>query len=421
MSLKVNNISSDNILSVDCSTTFINQVEFSDFVPHCSVVPEYGNDICNKSYVDSHIASGGANFLYFNYSVASNVNSTKQLGQSIVITTTTELNRQQLGTQLISSFITNIGIPYITTIPSGIWSLNQFGMCDGNHNGTLYYYFKLRLYKPSTSTYTELGTSGNSNTVDALTTPALYFATLSLGETNCSLEDRIVIEVWSVGVGTGSHTFNSYYQGSNYSYITCPLLTGQNLLNQNNAWTGTNSFSQPVSVQNTTYPNNSTTVPNTAYLTNYVNVSDTQTIGGIKTFSSPIILGTAPTSIIQLGGMSTLNKRAQGDLYVNSTTLSILTHGLPIGIYIISGYIRPQAFGTGVITQITADVNGQITQVWSGSISYTIGQDLPALNISTVISTLSGVTVSLNCVFIGTGTLRVGVAAYAKGFATRIG
>lgn len=298
MAFKINTLDSNSTLNIVCNTEFSNQIEFTNVAPHCSIVPEYGNDICNKAYVDSHIASGGNNFLYFNYSAdasgaldASNV-ALKKIGSSIVITTETDLSRNQLGTQKIASFITDIGIPYITTIPSGIWTLNQFGMCDGTHDGTLYYYFKLLLYKPSTTSYREIGTSGYSDTVDALT-PALYFATLSLGETSCELEERVVIEVWSVGVNTGNSTFNSYYQGSHYSYITCPLLIGANLLNLNNSWTGSNSFSQPVSVPNTTYPSNNTTVANTTYLTNYVNVADTQTISGVKTFTqTPVSNGT---------------------------------------------------------------------------------------------------------------------------------
>ena len=44
------------------------QAVFTNLAPHCDIVPEYSNDLCNKSYVDSRISSGGQSFLYCNYS-----------------------------------------------------------------------------------------------------------------------------------------------------------------------------------------------------------------------------------------------------------------------------------------------------------------------------------------------------------------
>ena len=90
-------------------------------------------------------------------------------------------------------------------------------------------------YIPSTGVTTLQGTSGTSAVI-SLTTPSLYFASLSL-------EDRIVIELKTLGVGTGGvNTLNSYYQDNYYSYLSCPIIEGTDLLNKNNSWTGTNSF-----------------------------------------------------------------------------------------------------------------------------------------------------------------------------------
>lgn len=262
-----------------------------DLAPHCVVIPTFSEDLTNKLYVDSRIASGGSNFFYFNYSVDSDLGPTeKKLGNSIVITTLQTVPTTQSGTNSIARFISDVGVPNITTIPSGIWELNQWGNAVGGHTGTLFYFFKLFTYRPSTLTFTLRGTSGNSQVID-LTTPSLYFASLSLGSFAVALEDRIVIDVFSVGVGTGGvNTLNSYYQENYYSYLSCPIIEGTDLLNKANTWTGTNSFTAATTVPTLTFPSNETKAVNSAYLTtNYVPNSTNTPINGTKTFGANII------------------------------------------------------------------------------------------------------------------------------------
>jgi hypothetical protein len=264
-----------------------------DLVPHCDVIPTFSEDLTNKAYVDSRIASGGSNFFYFNYSVNSNLGSPiKQLGNSIVISTLQTVNKPALGLNSIAKFISDVGVPNITTIPSGIWELNQWGNQNNTvtPTGTIVYYFILSTYKPSTGVTTFRGTSGNSQVVD-LATPNLYFASLSLGPISVDLEDRIVIEVFSLGAVTGGvNTLDSYYQGNYYSYLTCPIIEGTDLLNKNNSWTGTNGFGSTVTVPTLTFPSNTSNPVNSAYLTtNYVPNSSNTNIAGTKTFSSNIL------------------------------------------------------------------------------------------------------------------------------------
>jgi hypothetical protein len=264
------------------------QATFTE-VPHCDVIPTFSEDLTNKLYVDSRIASGGSNFFYFNYSDNSTLGSPiKKLGNSVVISALQTVTTTQLGTNLIATFISDPGVPNITLIPSGIWELNQWGNSVGTPVGTLFYYFVLKTYRTSTAAYTTRGTSGYSQVVN-LTTPSLYFASLSLGSFAVDLEDRIVIEVYSIGTGTGVNTLNSYYQDTNYSYLSCPIIEGTDLLNKNNSWTGTNSFTLATTVPTLTFPSNETKAVNSAYLTsNYVPNSTPTQIAGIKTFTSNI-------------------------------------------------------------------------------------------------------------------------------------
>ena len=272
-------INTDNILpitnnlNIGTSLTNINQkgqTVFTDLAPHCDVVPEYSNDLCNKTYVDSRISSGGQSFLYCNYSVGTTI---KSLGTAIIANAAvTVINKNELGNNLIASFMTDTNVPYVTTIPAGVWELNQYGMVDQNSVGQLYYYFVLNLYRPSTATYIYLGQSLNSTNIDAEGTPSIYTCRLTRGSTACLLEDKIHISVYCIGTNSGTgHTYNSYYQGDYYSYFTCPLVSGSNLLGLTNSWVATNTFNTGIY----------TASINPLLVGSDISIAGTQTTGGL--------------------------------------------------------------------------------------------------------------------------------------------
>ena len=372
-----------------------------DLAPHCVVVPTFSEDLANKLYVDSRIASGGSNFLYFNYSVDSDISPlVKKLGNSIVIATLQTVSTTQLNTNSIAKFISDVGVPNITTIPSGIWELNQWGNAVGGHAGTLFYFFKLFTYRPSTLTYTLRGQSGNSKVID-LTTPSLYFATLSLGSFSVLLEDRIVIEVFSIGTGTGGvNTLNSYYQGNNYSYLTCPIIEGTDLLNKNNTWTGTNTFSADLTAKTLLITGTASTATLNPIVATYsLDIGSTQTSGDINIGVSSgrldggninIGTGSGSTAIpIAIGGSgsvttikgttltSSIDVAAAGTMSIGNTTATTLNIGVTAGAAVNIGKtgglttVNSALKSTGLIT-----ADGGLTM--GGSNDITLGSGAPA-------------------------------------------
>jgi len=311
--ISVNQIASNTLapLNMASDTQFAGQTTFN-LAPHCNVDPSTAEDLANKSYVDSRLVnSGSGTNLYFNYSVSDIITPYKQLGTSIVITTQTTINTPQAGTQFIASFITDLGYPGTTTIPSGIWELNQFGRQVGGSGGVLRYYFTLSTIN-ILGGITLLGTSGYSADINTSVTD-IFFAQLPLGILTLLNTERLFIEIYSLGTGTGvGHTLDSQFQAGTYSYVTTPLVSGSNFLSLNNVFTGSNSFTNAITMPTMAYPNNTTNGANTAYLTaNYVNNSATQTIGGAKTFNGSVDVPTAvfpnSTSIAVNGAYLTAN------------------------------------------------------------------------------------------------------------------
>ena len=224
--IKTNNIETinGNTLTITGQSSFIS-------APNCDDVPVDHNDLCNKAYVDGKISAGGANFFYLNNDQLSNsgVPFTNQLGTGIAITATQQVNTSGRYTAAIQvgAFVTDSNVPYITTIPAGIWTLSQWGKSNVGVTGSLRYFFTVCRYRPSTANTLILGQSGYSSEIKISSEPELYFASLTLAAQTITLEDRILIKVYAESVGdTG--TFSSYWQKDYYSYITTPLLQASN-------------------------------------------------------------------------------------------------------------------------------------------------------------------------------------------------
>ena len=412
--LTVSNIqaNSGSVLQVGGGVDFLNEVSFVNLLspPHCAILPEFANDLCNKAYVDSRIASGGNNFLYFNYSIPSNpyIAPSKQLGTSIINAGLTTITIPQNGTNLISTFMTDVGVPYVTSIPAGLWELNQFGnVLDRKAGSTLFYQFVVSLYKPSTGISTVIGTSALSTDVNALV-PTLYLAVAPIDTTPCALEDRIKIEVFSVGANNHAiDNIYSYYQDDYFSYLTCPLLTGANLLNLNNVWSGSNSFTNALTAPTQTFPSNSTNVATTAYLTsNYVNNSATQSIAGSKTFSDTTTnIGNMVILSNALNSNSINTDVLIGDNLIG-TSISLPGAGLKIGQNLNWGVLN-----IGARTGRSGETHIHDGAFSSGSVY--IGSHATTMNIA--VQTTASANGSIN---IGSGSGSVG--AFKLGSATRL-
>lgn len=251
----------ESTLSIGGTLTSIYQNGTTTFdnPPKCFVVANLPEDIPNKDFIDIHVSSSGSLQLFLTYQTIQ-TSPYRTLGTVYDTTTTgTDFYTPQLGTNLIASFLTPVGYPYITTIPSGVWTLNQYACLDGTvKSGTVQYYFKV--YKGTIGSFTLLGTSVSSLDVTT-TSPTVYYCYLNLDTQTILTTDRIMIEIYTIGVDNDpASTIDNFYDNGYYSYITCPLLPGSNLLLTNNTFLGSNNFTTQ------TAGNNSTLASTTAFV-----------------------------------------------------------------------------------------------------------------------------------------------------------
>ena len=285
-------------LQVVSATDFTNEVNFTfvDSPPHCDAVPQFGNDLTNKLYVDTKVvASGGGQQMYFNQSVSSSPAPYKSLGTTIVVApqetiTTLQLN-PVLGTpQLIAQFITAPFYPNVSTIPAGIWTANIYGKVAGGTTGTLYYMIKVSTIDVL-SGITLLGTGTGIVDVDATGIDiVLYTVSTTIDTvTGLNLSDRILVEILTNGIANNpTSTLTTYFQDGTYSFLTTPLISGTNLLGLNNSWTGSNTFAvQPITTSViTAYPITNTGFATTAWVFNAIAYAEK---GKITSLSVPAL------------------------------------------------------------------------------------------------------------------------------------
>jgi hypothetical protein len=283
-----NNFTQPNIFTtIDAST--INATTIN--VDHLTInqLPEQGNELVTKSYVDSLVGqySGGLN-LYLNYSTTNGIY--KELSNKINSNSTQSINTQ-LVTNItyitIASFITPSAYPGITVIPRGIWNMTVYGDVSSNSAGTVNYYFNVYKYISDSSSVL-IATSTPSNDINSLTA---YYMQATVPETIMNITDRILInlDISSNGAPINT-TIITYFENEYYSYIQTSLNDGTNILSAYNTWTGNNDFSI-VGLKTTTIDSNSTAL----------------TIGGTNAGGVSVGRLTQPTNLvgnIQINGSS---------------------------------------------------------------------------------------------------------------------
>jgi hypothetical protein len=144
----------------------------------------------------------------------------------------------------ICAFITPIGFPYVTNIPSGLWIMNLYSYISDT-SGSVFYYFSV--YKNTTSSL--IATSSFSRDVNGSITSTpydIYTMILPFPDTPMTVTDRLLITITAKSLNTTTPTFptlNTMFEGSNYSFVTTSLNSGTKLLSSNNNWSGQNNFS----------------------------------------------------------------------------------------------------------------------------------------------------------------------------------
>jgi predicted secreted protein len=128
-----------------------------------------------------------------------------------------ELDFSRAGDGLIAGFITDSGVPSSTIIKSGSWTFQNYIYLSTNTTGTPSFYFKV--YKYDGITLTLLSTSGNTLITSISST--LYSTTLIFTDTTISSTDRILIEVYSINIG--SRTINLQTEGTTIASVVTTL------------------------------------------------------------------------------------------------------------------------------------------------------------------------------------------------------
>lgn len=366
--LKVNEIISDATLNINCDCDIANQTTFTANAPHCNVPAVNGNDLVTLGYVNSLVGqySGGYNF-FFNYSVSDGIY--QSLGQSVVDSVVQQIVPITTDTtnQLVAKFVSSsLGI---TTIPSGIWNMLIYSEVVSN-GGTLTYFFEV--YTLTGITETLLFTSASSADVNANNIPSGFNVNGTLiAPASIALTDKIVIKIYLHKDGSPL-LVNTYFQYDYYSFIQTTLNAGTTLLSSNNVFTGSNSFTQPITLPIIAFPATVEGVNGTYLSTNYCDKSTTQSIGGAKTFLTSV---NVPTAVYPNNTSIAINGTYLTSNYVNIVSTQTIT-GTKTFSQIISNSINWNAInGTinlyDILTNATINLGKNIVSgnIYIGNVS----------------------------------------------------
>jgi hypothetical protein len=154
---------------------------------------------------------GGSSVNYYlNGSVNASVATYKQLSNTAIIGAGTDFTLT--GNGLISQFLTDVGNPNRTEIPSGAWNFEMFFSMSSN-GGTPAFYVELLKYDGATFT-TIANNSAVPETINGGTSIDLYLTSLAVPTTPLLVTDRLAIRVYIVNNSGGRtatlHTENSH-------------------------------------------------------------------------------------------------------------------------------------------------------------------------------------------------------------------
>lgn len=183
----------------------------------------------------------------------------------------------------IASFITDAGDPGLLEIPGGNWNFETYFQASSG-GGTPSFY--IELYKVSGSTATLIASnSANPELIAFGTTTTAYFSSLAVPTTTLALTDRLALRYYVTHSG---RTITLHTENSNLCQIITTFTTGLTALNglttqvQNFA-TGTSGTDFAISSTSATHTFN---LPDASATARGVVTTGSQTIAGIKTFTS---------------------------------------------------------------------------------------------------------------------------------------
>jgi hypothetical protein len=298
----------------------------------------------------------------------------------------------------ISQFITDAGDPALLEIPAGNWNFEMYFSASSS-GGTPSFY--VELYKYNGSTFTLI--SSSSATPEGITggtTIDLYTTALAVPTTALTLTDRLAVRVYVTHSG---RTITLHTENSHLCQVITTFSTGITALNGLTAQvqflaTGTSGTDFNISSTTATHTFN---IPDASATARGLITTGTQTIAGLKTFSSAI---KADSGIRLKDGVAT-----GGIGYVGIG--SNAGQGLTLGIYnsgtvyyqdlffpITNGYQYTFPAATGTIA-LTSDISYPVTSVFgrTGAVVATEGDySLTQLSDVTITSPTNGQVLKYN-------------------------
>jgi len=178
-----------------------------------------------QGLVGTNGISGGQTY-YLNYSLtASSILGSPAYKQFSPIATNTgevSFNSGSIAagaTATFGPFVTDSGVPGITSIPAGIWTLFVHALADG----TTTFNFSAAIYKVVDTTEILLFSTDSTPSV-ANTTSQMFISDGFYAGTTMSTSDRLLVIVFALTTSVSPRQLTFYTEGNTrYSYLTTPL------------------------------------------------------------------------------------------------------------------------------------------------------------------------------------------------------
>lgn len=145
------------------------------------------------------------------------------------ITTVTSGNLSTGGVyNTIASFVTDVSVPGITSIPAGLWDVNIWASCSDSNPQRVF--FRVRVYKYDGTTKTQLFLSDPIGLFDP-TTIWQYNVAFVVPVTALTVTDRIYVELEATAtVGSRTITFSFGGTTPSHAHTTLPAVAGTGLV-----------------------------------------------------------------------------------------------------------------------------------------------------------------------------------------------
>ena len=169
-------------------------------------------------------------------------------GESVVVNTS--------GQVLVDSYITDVGYPALTEIPSGLWRFRTYHNVSGNQGVTTAVF---KVYNRTAGGTETLLFTATSDEITGTTTTEYLTSYVQAAPYPVSLTDRIVVKVYGQTTNVGNLNFRFIYEGTTHTShiqtvlesapatsLSFDVIAGENLYKGQAVYISGNSASNPI-------------------------------------------------------------------------------------------------------------------------------------------------------------------------------